>query len=46
MIGVTQIDRIVEVVEQALAGNEYHLLSKKALPSLDLPKVKPSPCAL
>jgi threonylcarbamoyladenosine tRNA methylthiotransferase CDKAL1 len=40
VIGVTQIDRIVEVVEQTLAGNTVALLAKKALPSLDLPKVR------
>jgi threonylcarbamoyladenosine tRNA methylthiotransferase CDKAL1 len=40
VIGVTQIDRIVEVVEQTLAGNTVSLLAKKALPSLDLPKVR------
>ena len=40
MVGVTQIDRVVEVVEQTLAGNEVSLLTKKAIPSLDLPKVR------
>ena len=40
MIGVTQIDRIVDVVEQTLAGNAVSLLAKKALPALDLPKVR------
>jgi threonylcarbamoyladenosine tRNA methylthiotransferase CDKAL1 len=39
VLGVTQIDRVVEVVEQTLAGNEVALLTKKALPALDLPKV-------
>ena len=38
--GVTQIDRIVEVVEEALKGNTMQLLAKKALPRLDLPKVQ------
>ena len=38
--GVTQIDRIVEVVEEALKGNTVQLLAKKALPRLDLPKVR------
>lgn len=40
MIGVTQIDRIVDVVEQTLAGNAVSLLAKKELPALDLPKVR------
>jgi Uncharacterized protein family UPF0004 len=39
LVGVTQIDRIVDVVEEALRGNTVSLLAKKALPSLDLPKV-------
>ena len=38
--GVTQIDRVVEVVEETLKGNVVQLLAKKALPSLDLPKVR------
>ena len=38
--GVTQIDRVVEVVEETLKGNIVQLLAKKALPSLDLPKVR------
>lgn len=42
VVGVTQIDRVVEVVEQTLAGNEVALLTKKELPSLDLPKVNSS----
>lgn len=40
MIGVTQIDRIVEVVEETLKGNKVKLLAKKELPSLDLPKIR------
>jgi threonylcarbamoyladenosine tRNA methylthiotransferase CDKAL1 len=40
MIGVTQIDRIVEVVEETLKGNKVRLLAKKELPSLDLPKIR------
>jgi threonylcarbamoyladenosine tRNA methylthiotransferase CDKAL1 len=40
MIGVTQIDRIVEVVEETLKGNKIKLLAKKDLPSLDLPKIR------
>jgi threonylcarbamoyladenosine tRNA methylthiotransferase CDKAL1 len=40
LLGVSQIDRVVEVVEQTLAGNCVRLLEKKALPRLDLPKVR------
>lgn len=40
MIGVTQIDRIVEVVEETLKGNQVKLLAKKELPALDLPKIR------
>lgn len=40
MIGVTQIDRIVEVVEESLKGNKVKLLAKKDLPALDLPKIR------
>jgi threonylcarbamoyladenosine tRNA methylthiotransferase CDKAL1 len=40
MLGVTQIDRVVEVVEETLNGNVVHLLEKKALPTLDLPKIR------
>lgn len=40
MIGVTQIDRIVEVVEESLKGNKVKLLAKKELPALDLPKIR------
>jgi threonylcarbamoyladenosine tRNA methylthiotransferase CDKAL1 len=40
MIGVTQIDRIVEVVEETLKGNKVRLLAKKELPLLDLPKIR------
>lgn len=39
--GVTQIDRVVEAVEETLKGNTVHLLAKKKLPKLDLPKVEP-----
>jgi threonylcarbamoyladenosine tRNA methylthiotransferase CDKAL1 len=38
--GVTQIDRVVEVVEETLKGNSMTLLTKKELPRLDLPKVR------
>lgn len=40
MIGVSQIDRVVEVVEETLKGNKVRLFGKKALPKLDLPKVR------
>lgn len=41
MLGVTQLDRVVEVVEEALRGNVVHLLGqRKVLPSLELPKVR------
>jgi threonylcarbamoyladenosine tRNA methylthiotransferase CDKAL1 len=40
VVGVTQIDRIVEVVEETLKGNIVKLLAKKDLPSLDLPKIR------
>lgn len=40
VLGVTQIDRVVEAVEETLKGNTVQLLAKKALPRLDLPKVR------
>jgi threonylcarbamoyladenosine tRNA methylthiotransferase CDKAL1 len=40
VIGIQNIDRVVEVVEQTLQGNTVRLLGKKDLPSLDLPKVR------
>ncbi|BDA40551.1 probable threonylcarbamoyladenosine tRNA methylthiotransferase at N-terminal half [Coccomyxa sp. Obi] len=40
MLGVTQIDRVVEAVEETLKGNVVHMLAKKKLPRLDLPKVR------
>lgn len=40
VIGVTQIDRVVEVVEEALKGHTVKLLAKKDLPVLDLPKIR------
>ena len=39
-LGVTQIDRVVEVVEETLKGHKVQLMQKKSLPSLDLPKVR------
>lgn len=45
VIGVQQIERVVEVVSQALEGNHVHLLgrSKKEKPKLDLPKIRKNP---
>uniref|UniRef100_A0A7S1FK91 Threonylcarbamoyladenosine tRNA methylthiotransferase n=1 Tax=Noctiluca scintillans TaxID=2966 RepID=A0A7S1FK91_NOCSC len=41
MLSVTQLDRVVEVVEEALKGHVVQLLgTKRVLPSLDLPKVR------
>lgn len=42
VIGVQQIHRVCEVVDEALNGNRIHLLgrSKKEKPSLDLPKIR------
>ncbi|KAG2495228.1 hypothetical protein HYH03_006502 [Edaphochlamys debaryana] len=40
VLGVTQIDRVVEAAEETLRGNTVSLLAKKALPRLDLPKVR------
>lgn len=39
IVGVQQIDRVVEVVEETLKGHEVRLLTRRTLPSLDLPKV-------
>ncbi|GFR41988.1 hypothetical protein Agub_g2668, partial [Astrephomene gubernaculifera] len=40
LLGVTQIDRVVEAVEETLRGHVVTLLAKKPLPRLDLPKVR------
>ncbi|CAE7235023.1 cdkal1 [Symbiodinium natans] len=41
MLGVTQLDRVVEVVEHAIQGNTISLLThRRSMPSLDLPKVR------
>jgi threonylcarbamoyladenosine tRNA methylthiotransferase CDKAL1 len=40
VVGIQQIDRVLEVVEETLKGNVVRLLSKKSLPRLDLPKVR------
>ncbi|XP_073020935.1 uncharacterized protein [Primulina eburnea] len=39
IVGVQQIDRVVEVVEETLKGHEVRLLTRKTLPALDRPKV-------
>jgi threonylcarbamoyladenosine tRNA methylthiotransferase CDKAL1 len=40
LLGVAQIDRVVEAASETLKGNTVRLLGKKALPALDLPKVR------
>ncbi|KAL7263534.1 hypothetical protein ACSBR1_001652 [Camellia fascicularis] len=40
IVGVQQIDRVVEVVEETLKGHEVRILNRKTLPALDLPKVR------
>ena len=40
ILGVTQIDRVVEVMEETIKGNVVKLLTKKELPTLDLPKIR------
>jgi hypothetical protein len=40
LLGVTQIDRVVEAASETLKGNTVRLLGKKALPALDLPKLR------
>jgi hypothetical protein len=40
LLGITQIDRVVEVVEETLRGNIVRLLHRKELPSLSLPKIR------
>ena len=40
LMGVQQIDRIVEVVEQTLQGNVVRMMSQRKRPELDLPKVR------
>jgi threonylcarbamoyladenosine tRNA methylthiotransferase CDKAL1 len=40
VVGVSQIDRVVEVVEQTLRGETVKLLAKKSLPRLELPKIR------
>ena len=40
VVGVTQIDKVVGVVEETLRGNAVSLLARKPLPALDLPKIR------
>lgn len=40
VVGVQQIDRVVEVVEETLKGHQVRLLNRTTLPALDLPKVR------
>ncbi|KAH9317738.1 hypothetical protein KI387_019507, partial [Taxus chinensis] len=40
VIGVQQIDHIVEVVEETLKGHEVRLLKRSTLPALNLPKIR------
>lgn len=45
MLGVSQLDRVVEVVERSLQGHTVSLLNhRSSLPSLDLPKVRKNRC--
>lgn len=39
IVGVQQIYRVLEVVEETLEGHEVRLLNRKTLPALDLLKV-------
>lgn len=40
LLGVQQIDRIIEVVEQTLQNRKVTLLDRNILPSLNLPKIR------
>ncbi|KAJ9145950.1 hypothetical protein P3X46_028276 [Hevea brasiliensis] len=40
IVGVQQMDRVVEVVEETLEGHKVRLLNCRTLPALDLPKVR------
>ncbi|VVU94509.1 Uncharacterized protein family UPF0004 [seawater metagenome] len=40
VVGVQQIDRVLEVVEQTLKGNIVRLLGRGRKPRLDLPKIR------
>jgi threonylcarbamoyladenosine tRNA methylthiotransferase CDKAL1 len=43
IVGIQQVDRVVEVVEETLKGHTVRLLSKERLPELDLPKIRKNP---
>jgi threonylcarbamoyladenosine tRNA methylthiotransferase CDKAL1 len=43
LLGVSQIDRVVEICEETLRGNTVRMLRKKELPRLDLPKIRRNP---
>ena len=43
IVGISQIDRVVEAVERTLQGESVRMLEKKKLPQLDLPKVRKNP---
>ena len=43
IVGVSQLDRVVEVVEETIKGNTVRLLKKNRLPRLDLPKIRKNP---
>lgn len=40
MVGVQQVDRVVDVVEETLRGNVVRMLTRGRLPRLDLPKIR------
>ena len=40
IVGVQQIERVVEVVQESLRGNSVQLLERRERPALDLPKVR------
>ncbi|KAG3104925.1 Threonylcarbamoyladenosine tRNA methylthiotransferase [Phytophthora idaei] len=43
IVGIQQVDRVVEVVEETLKGHTVRLLVKNRLPELDLPKIRKNP---
>ncbi|KAK1932867.1 CDK5 regulatory subunit-associated protein [Babesia divergens] len=40
LLGVQQVDKVVDVVEQTLKNRKVMLLDRKVLPSLNLPKIR------
>ena len=40
IVGVQQLERVVEVVQESLRGNSVQLLERRERPALDLPKVR------